>query len=387
MNSYPQESEDNNIVNEGFLYIDNRNHDCYDDNRLTFQKGKIVDMNGKNVCCGEILPIMDYEEFEENKDKIKHYSLKLKGTQIRVYKYSEDTDAKSANAHESNVMISLESVIYPHDLIMSEEEIRDQINYELIEEGKCYYAVITTHKQIILTYITEINNPRLEVPTIVLNQDKAFRYHVEIKNCIDENERAMDTFTNKLNKNKEEYGIVFYRDDGQPFEFWSTAYHQFKNHKRPYNMPYPIYYVLLLNKYPLGNDNYIEFFKDLHYDIELYLKDYPEDIEIFNRMKKRLDVCVCRMQEEYYENDTEQYQHRDHVDEDEITNKVYEIRNHEISNQNRLKMEKLKINIIKEMLCIDKEYDCVPEKVVNQINKKNETTKSSLLLSKRSSSI
>ena len=385
MNSYPQESEDNNIVNEGFLYIDNRNHDCYDDNRLTFQKGKIVDMNGKNVCCGEILPIMDYENFEANKEKIKHYSLKLKGTQIRVYKYSEDTDAKSANAHESNVMISLESVIYPHDLIMSEEEIRDQINYELIEEGKCYYAVITTHKQIILTYITEISNPRLEVPTIVLNQDKAFRYHVEIKNCIDENERAMETFTNKLNKNKEEYGIVFYRDDGQPFEFWSTAYHQFKNHKRPYNMPYPIYYVLLLNKYPLGNDNYIEFFKDLHYDIELYLKDYPEDIEIFNRMKKRLDVCVCRMQEEYYENDTEQYQHRDHVDEDEITNKVYEIRNH----------EKLKINIIKEMLCIDKEYDCVPEKVVNQINKKNERTKSSSssssslssVLSKRSSSI
>ncbi len=71
MNSYPQESEDNNIVNEGFLYIDNRNHDCYDDNRLTFQKGKIVDMNGKNVCCGEILPIMDYEEFEANKEKIK----------------------------------------------------------------------------------------------------------------------------------------------------------------------------------------------------------------------------------------------------------------------------------------------------------------------------
>lgn len=381
MNSYPQESEDNNIVNEGFLYIDNRNHDCHDNKKLTFQKGKIVDMNGKNVCCGEILPIMDYEEFEANKEKIKHYSLKLKGTQIRVYKYSEDTDANSintnTNTNTSNVMISLESVIYPHDLIMSEEEIRDQINYELIEEGKCYYAVITTHKQIILTYITEINNPRLEVPTIVLKQDKAFRYHVEIKNCIDENERAMDTFTNKLNKNKEEYGIVFYRDDGQPFEFWSTEYHQFKNHKRPYNMPYPIYYVLLLNKYPLGSDNYIEFFKDLHYDIELYLKDYPEDIEIFNRMKKRLDVCVCRMQEEYYENDTEQYQHRDHVDEDEITNKVYEIRNH----------EKLKINIIKEMLCIDKEYDCVPEKVVNQINKKNETTKSSLLLSKRSSSI
>jgi len=385
MNFYPQESEDNNIVNEGFLYIDNRNHDCHDDSTmtLTFQKGKIIDMNGKNVCCGEILPIMDYEEFEANKEKINHYSLKLKGTQIRVYKYSEDTDANSintntnTNTNTSNVMISLESVIYPHDLIMSEEEIRDQINYELIEEGKCYYAVITTHKQIILTYITEINNPRLEVPTIVLKQDKAFRYHVEIKNCIDENERAMDTFTNKLNKNKEEYGIVFYRDDGQPFEFWSTEYHQFKNHKRPYNMPYPIYYVLLLNKYPLGSDNYIEFFKDLHYDIELYLKDYPEDIEIFNRMKKRLDVCVCRMQEEYYENDTEQYQHRDHMDEDEITNKVYEIRNH----------EKIKINIIKEMLCIDKEYDCVPEKVVNQINKKNETTKSSLLLSKRRSSI
>jgi hypothetical protein len=294
-------------------------------------------------------------------------------------------------------MISLESVIYPHDLIMYEEEIRDQINYELIEEGKCYYAVITTHKQIILTYITEISNPKLEVPTIILNQDKAFRYHVEIKNCIDENETAMDTFTNKLNKNKEEYGIVFYRDDGQPFEFWSTAYHQFKNHKRPYNMPYQIYYVLLLNKYPLGNDNYIEFFKDLHYDIELYLKDYPEDIEIFNIMKKRLDVYVCRTQEEYYENDTEQHQHQDQrqhqhqhqrqhqrqhqdnldVEEDEITNQAYEISNHEISNENRLKMDKLKINIIKEILCIDKEHDCVPKKVVEEINKKNESTKSS----------
>ena len=377
MNYYSQESKDNNIVNEGFLYIDNRNHDIHADNTmtLTFQKGKIVDMNEKTVCCGEILPIMDYEEFEVNKDKIKHYSLKLKGTQIRVYKHSEYT-----NANQSNVMISLESVIYPHDLIMSEEEIRDQINYELIEEGKCYYAVITPDKQIILTYITEISNPKLEVPTIVLSQDKAFRYHVEIKNCTDENETAMETFTNKLNKNKEEYGIVFYRNDGQRFEFWSTAYHQFKNYKRPYNMPYPNYYVLLLNKYPLGSDNYIEFFKDLHYDIELYLKDYPEDIEIFNLMKKRLNICVCRMQEEYYKNNTDQYQdqykdqyqHQGSVDEDEITNQVYEIRN-----EKRLKMDKLKINIIKEMLCIDKDYDCVPENVVNQINKKNETRKSS----------
>ena len=354
--SYSHEPED--IVNEGFLYIDNTSHDCYDDITLTFKKGKIIDMNGKNVCCGEILPIMDYDEFELNKNKINYYSLKLKGTQVRVYKYSlsldteTDTETSCKINNHNNVIISLESVIYPHDLIMSETELKDQINYELLEEGKCYYAVITTDRQIILTYITDINNPKLEVPNLI--EDKVFKYHVEVKKCVDET--AMETFKNNLNKKKEENGIVFYRDDGQPFEFWSITYHQFKNYKRPYNMPYPNYYVLLLNKYPLDSNNYIDFFKDLHYDIEFYLKYYPEDIEIFNLMKKKLDVYVTKTQEEYYENHEMNHEHQ-------IKNKSFHTIN--VFNQ-------LKISILKELLCLDKEYDCVIERVVKEINKKNE---------------
>jgi len=260
------------LDSEGFLYINNT-YDPYNVTK-TFKIGEITDTNGSIVCPGEIVSIMDYEEFESNKKCITHYSSVLKGKKIRIY------------ILEDSVMISRECEIYP-DQLMSEQEIKNQINFELLDKKNCYYATIITdtnnNKQIILTYITEVLNPKLE--NIDLSHDIAFMNHLPIYTC--ENDSAMETFKSKLSN--EVNGLIFYKNDGQRFEFWTTVYGEIKSQERPYNMKPNDYYVLLLNKYPLGK-TYDLFFKDLHYDVDIYLKHYPEDKRLFDLMSERLHI-------------------------------------------------------------------------------------------------
>jgi hypothetical protein len=323
--------ESTTIVNEGFLYIDNSLHDEHSNPEATFKKGIIVEIDGATICCGEIVPVMDYEEFEKNKGNIKYYTSKLKGKKVRIYKYKTFINTKEHN----EVMISRECVIYPHDILMTDKEIKEQVDYELLEENTCYYATITLDKKIILTYKTNIKNPILEVPVELLEKDKAFKHHIEIKECL--NKSAMETF--RCEMGKEEDGLIFYGNDGQPFEFWTTIYHALKTQEKPYNIYTPHYYILMLNKYPLGN-TYNAFFEDLHYDVDIYLKHYPEYKETFTMMSEKLNLyacaCACEITTE---------------DEDEKTN---------ISKNTEL----FKINKLKELLCINKEYDCNQEKVV-----------------------
>jgi hypothetical protein len=259
------------LDSEGFLYINNTYEPT--DDTATFKIGEITDITGNIICPGEIVSIMDYEEFEKNKNCITHYSSVLKGKKIRIY------------IVDDSVMISRECEIYPDEL-MSEYEIKNQINFELLDKKICYYATIiceNNNKQIILTYMTEILNPKLE--NIDLSYDLAFMNHLSIYKC--DNDSAMETFRIKLNK--QENGLIFYKNDGQRFEFWTPIYSCIKCQERPYNINTCDYYVLLLNKYPIGK-TYDLFFKDIHYDVDIYISHYQEDKYIFDQMEERLHI-------------------------------------------------------------------------------------------------
>jgi hypothetical protein len=172
--------------------------------------------------------------------------------------------------------------------------------------------------------MTDLLNPKLE--NIDLSHDLAFMNHLPIYTCI--NNSAMEIFKTELNK--QENGIMFYKNDGQRFEFWTPRYSDIKSQERPYNMNPNNYYVLLLNKYPLGK-TYDLFFKDLHYDVDIYLKHYPEDKRMFDLMEGRLNI---------YANFNEDYL--------------------SVVSEDGYKIQK-----IKNLLCIDEEYDVEPEKIVN----------------------
>ena len=256
---------------------------------------------------------MDYEEFERNKNYITQYSSVLKGKKIRIY------------IVEDSVMISRECEIYPDQKIMSEEEIKTQINFDLLDKNNCYYAtVVNDNKQIILTYMTDLLNPKLE--NIDLSHDLAFMNHLPIYTFM--NNSAMDIFKTELNK--QENGIMFYKNDGQRFEFWTPMYSDIKSQERPYNMNPNEYYVLLLNKYPLGI-TYDLFFKDLHYDVDIYLKHYPEDKRIFDLMEERLNIYAS-------------------------------FNDHYLS---AISEDSYKIEKLKDLLCIDKDWEADPSVLVD----------------------
>jgi hypothetical protein len=60
------------LDSEGFLYINNT-YTPYDVTK-TFKLGEITDTNGSIICPGEIVSIMDYEEFESNKENSHLYT-------------------------------------------------------------------------------------------------------------------------------------------------------------------------------------------------------------------------------------------------------------------------------------------------------------------------
>jgi hypothetical protein len=365
--TYKKKNENNllsSFDNEGFYYINNTHFEKYNSDNsnhteLTFKQGEIVDINQTTICPGEIQSIMDYEEFEKNKDAIQCYRPVLKGKKVRFYKLAEA-------GQDYIVMMSRENVIYPtnqEDFMMTDKEIMMQVNYSLLEHNKCYYATIVNatdynnnddggsncskefHK-IILTYVTKIDDPILKVPNLDLDDKKSvFKYHANYNSCSkDANQDAMQVFKTELNSsssssnfdynNNQNNGIVFYRNDGQPFEFWMPSYSIIKSQEKPYNIPTPEYYIMLLNSYPIGN-TYQKFFQDLHYDVDLYLKSYPEHTHLFELFETKLDMY--------------------------ITLKVKQITNHRNENENENEDEdedyfdydELKIKIIKELLNID----------------------------------
>ena len=312
--------------NEGFYYINNthfKNNNSNNQAELTFKQGEIVDIHQKTICPGEIHSIMDYEEFEKNKDEIQCYRQVLKGKKIRFYRLDkntgegteEGTGKGTGKGTGIKVMISQENVIYPdnQELMMTDKEIMKQVNFSLLQHNKCYYATIINDAnngevnycskeiyKIILTYVTNIDKPTLKIPQLALALDDSgknhvFKYHANF-NCCSKGTKhdAMHVFKTELNNsnsnnNQNNNGIIFYRKDGQPFEFWTPAYSLIKCQEKPYNIPAPEYYIMLLNHYPTGN-TYSTFFQELHYDVDIYLEAYPEHRYIFELFETKLDI-------------------------------------------------------------------------------------------------
>ena len=255
------------------------------------------------------------------KNEIKYYRSVLKGKKVRFYKHTFQDIMHDNEDDGGGVIMSGESVIYPpnEEIPMTDSEIREQVNYDLLEPNKCYYATITVpEKKVILNYITSIQHPKLELPD--LQHDLVFTHHIQLQECKD----ALETYI----QSKEENGLVFYRNDGQPFEFWTPTYSNIKSQEKHYSIVAPEYYVMLLNKYPLGN-TYERFFEDLHYDVDIYLQHYPEHTNIFSSLRKQLDT--------YAVSDLDQ--------------------------------NKDKIGRLTTLLNLDKEYDADPKMVLNEITR------------------
>lgn len=417
--------EQKTVDNEAFLYIDNTFHDIQELSSASsvlltnFNKGLIMDINNNTVCPGEKIPIMDYELFEKDKNQIQYYTPLLKGKKVRFYKIhnnlSLDSLLNQNKDHQNKdeiiqnsttvVMISQENHIYANmdELMISESEILSQVNYSLLENNTCYYATIVqdeeneNHKKIILTYVTNIHTPTLEIPFLKFKDNGAFKHHLELHKCVsispkeetlnsldlddDEltsiwggaghsyglehsdsasidnktsysstNSGAIHIFKTQLNKQK--HGLVFYRNDGQPFEFWTPTYSLFKSYQKPYNLLTSEYYIMLLNQYPNSSSgDFNTFFDDLHYDIPLYLKHYPEHQDLFTLFKKKLSIYASLMAHEEWKN-THQ----------------------EIYSSN---ISKLKIKAIKQLLNCDNDNDndnnCnrnSPSNIIDILNKK-----------------
>jgi len=281
--------------NEGFFYIDNTHDDNDQDIKSTFKKGQIFDMGGTLICPGEIISIIDYEELDADKEQMMFYTNVMRGKKIRVFR------------KDDMIFISDEHAIYPSDLNITDKEIETQINFDLLEDNKCYYATIIKKQKsgglgglgadnneddddneniIILRYITDIEQPLLEVPS--LDHDIAFKNHMPIKKCTTTTTASLPDIIRQEELSAPN-GLIFFRKDGQPFEWWTTLYQDIKSQEKPYKMRIDAYYILLLNRYPIGK-KYATFFEDLHFDVKEYLKYYPEHTKVFDTLQNKLNL-------------------------------------------------------------------------------------------------
>jgi hypothetical protein len=145
------------MENQGFYYI------SYGGG--TFYYGHITDINGNTVCPGEIIPAtnIDSETLEDYIYDIGYYAPVLPGEKIRLF---WDELAQIFN-------ISTKTEVY------TDYKLAD-VNFDLLDRGKCYYATIQ-EKKTILTYITDVKSPTLCVPD--LTEDLAFENHREVLRC------------------------------------------------------------------------------------------------------------------------------------------------------------------------------------------------------------
>ncbi len=192
-------------VNEGFLFINNNKDES---ENKTFEIGKIIDIECKIVCLGEIVfnnSRKDFLDFVKCKS-ITHYSPLYKGIKIRIYWYDEHFIISTINEIYSEIDISGENTKYIN-----------QINFDLLDKNIIYYATITKENTIILTYMVEITNkmkknkiPILNIPK--LSEDLAFENHLEIFDC-QYPFLILDKIEMQIN------GLIFYSNCGVWFEF------------------------------------------------------------------------------------------------------------------------------------------------------------------------
>jgi hypothetical protein len=175
-------------ANEGFLYIST------DNPGQQFKYGRITDAKDIVVCPGEIIKTVniDGEMFQDIAPDIVGYAYGIKGTQVRIY----------WEPFQNSYNISTVTVIYPDITPIH----LSQINFDLLDCRKCYYAIVTPEGNIILTYMTWIQNPVLKL--MDLSEELAFENHLDIFACSD----PMSILT--MDKH-----YIFFHRNGQPYEF------------------------------------------------------------------------------------------------------------------------------------------------------------------------
>ena len=195
----------NGYVNEGFLFT-NTNNTILENK--TFEKGKIIDIEGNLVCLGEIIYNNSRKEFLEcvKSKTITHYSPLYKSTRIRIYWYNK------------TFIMSTINQIYPE---IDFSKYVNQINFDLLDKNICYYAILDHEcNTIILTYMVEMtkkikknNGCNLKIP--LLSEDLAFENHLEIFDC-----KNPIMILDKLEI--QIHGLIFYSNRGnqsEVFEF------------------------------------------------------------------------------------------------------------------------------------------------------------------------
>lgn len=277
--------------NEGFLYINN----SYDV-KTPFKKGEIKDSDGNLICIGENVSrnasLLD-EDYAEYMQDLKFWTPLLRGIKIRIYWYAETGEFN----------ISTSGKIYPKNstLFMHPLKINEQINYELLDPSMCYYAILERNTQkVILTHIvknsTEVKEPAL-AHLLLVKEDKAFRYHLELRDITPDMRITEKEIT--IEKNKQENGVLFIRKNGAMIEVFNNHYSNVYMLEKPDYIEYVEYYIYALNKHPNANEtdfeNYFEY--ELHYDINneilVYFPEYKEYFEFYKmRLKKYIEKSV-----------------------------------------------------------------------------------------------
>ena len=280
--------------NEAFLYNDNKNE-------TMFKKGLICDSDGQLICIGEIVTMFMDEDFDSYAKDIVYWTPLIRGVKIRIYWYDD--------AYEYN--ISSVGRIFPDEtiLLVNKKEIEEQINFELLDKTMCYYAIIErTTGNVILTHIVknsiETNAISLNDNILIINEDKAFKYHLHLFPIINEVALANAVVANEValaelevfklrdeERYKREYGILFIRNDGQSVICKNKKYDKICMLEKPEHIRFVDYYVYALNKNPDEKEkNFNNYFEnELHIDINNEILIYfPEYKKHFDNYKTNL---------------------------------------------------------------------------------------------------
>lgn len=263
--------------NEGFLYIETTSVL----ETTPFIKGHIIDTYNKLICPGEIPIVINplYEDIVEQLDEIKFYTPLLKGTSIRIYWYNNEWN------------ISTIDEIYHFVDTITNMAINEQVNSDLLDKNKVYYATITDNgATIILKYTTEKSAPVLSLPH--LNDDLAFTHHIPLI-PFDIEPFELQNMMKTLHI-EELYGLVLFKQTGEQIELWSKHYYIIKSMEKPDKVSIYTYYFNCLNTYALEEVDEFEIIM-IH-----LLCDINEFTIIFPEHKEKCDSITQKIEEYCY---------------------------------------------------------------------------------------
>jgi len=317
-----------NMKNEGFLSMDTAGIMYEEKNIKSFEKGKIYNADGEIICQGIMTTNvnLDSEEMQPFLPSVIQQSPIIHGEKVRFYWITQDETLTA-----SILNMSTDDEIYPKKYEIIPDSILSQINPELMDKTKVYYAIIesmqpspeapemaeilsskkkhhhhhhlknyntTQYKEaaathtdttknntkkedvkVILTYIADLENPELIADRRLIKEDKSFVYHQRF-NPLQPN-HAISAYSTHL------YGTLFLCNNGEIIEQRSHLYNVMQSMHKPSTMDFSEFFQLALNPYAKGltNEEYLE---ELYCDIKLFVKYFPEyEMELKVLMSKK----------------------------------------------------------------------------------------------------